>query len=96
MENALQKLASILQKLRTVIERFYNPAAGVAPVVANMTMRAGVSTAVLMRLLWVDANPGVKYDKTNPTHLDGLKFIFNLNNRDWRKDPMFIALGLTS
>ena len=91
----LQLLHAYLENLKTAIERFYNSAFGIAPVVANMTMRAVVATPVLMRIHWVKENPGVKFDKTNPIHKDGLKFIYNINNRDWRSDPLFKALGET-
>lgn len=89
----LEVLYSVLENLKTAIQRFYNTSFGVAPVVANMTMRAAVSTPVFMRLRWIDENPGVKFDKTNLAHRDGLKFIYNLYNRDWTKDPLFKAIS---
>ena len=91
----LQLLNAYLENLKITIDRFYNSAFGIAPVVANMSMRAVVPTPVLMRINWVKENPGVKFDKTNLAHRDGLKFIYNLNNRDWRQDPLFKALGET-
>lgn len=86
---ALTTLKSVLENIRLAIERFYNPFFGVAPIVANMSMKAYVSTPVFMRFLWIKENPNIKFDKTNPIHLDDLKFIYNLNNKDWRNDPLF-------
>jgi hypothetical protein len=93
ISEALQLLRSIIRNMRTAIERFYNSAFGVAPVVANMRMTATLPTSIVMRLRWIDNNPDTKFDKTNPYHLDGLKFVYNINNRDWRTDPLFIAMG---
>lgn len=90
----LTMLLSILTKLRSTIEKFYNPFQGVANVVGIMTMRAVVSTPVFMRLKWIEEHPGVKFDKTNPTHLDDIKFLYNITNQDWRKDPLFKAIGV--
>ena len=86
-------LRRVLDNLEIIIDRFYNSSFGIAPVTANMTMRAVVSTPVFMRLQWLDENKGVKFDKTNSVHRDGLKFIYNINNRDWRLDPLFKKLG---
>jgi hypothetical protein len=89
---ALSTLQGILADLRVALERFYNQTFGIAPLAADMSMRAVVSTPVFMRMLWIKENPGVKFDKTNLTHLNGLKFIYNLQNRDWRNDPLFKAI----
>jgi hypothetical protein len=86
-------LKRVLDNLEIIIDRFYNTSFGIAPVVANMTMRGFVSTPVFMRLRWIDENPGVKFDKMNLVHRDGLKFIYNINNRDWRLDPLFKVLS---
>lgn len=89
----LRLLQTYLENLKVAIDRFYNSMFGIAPIVANMTMRATVATPVFMRLRWIDENPGIKFDKTNPAHRDGLKFIYNIHNRDWRLDPLFKKTG---
>ena len=89
----LQLLHTYLEHLKTTIDRFYNPSFGIAPIIATMRMSAVVATPVFMRLRWIDENPGVKFDKMNSSHRDGLKFIYNIYNRDWRKDPLFKTLG---
>lgn len=86
---ALLKLLAIIQGFRTAVQRFYDQTYGVAPVVANMRMSAVVSTPVLVRLRWIELNPGVVFNKNNLAHLDGIKFIYNLINRDWHTDPLF-------
>jgi len=96
LANALLGLQSILVKLRTVIDKFFNPFFGVSQVVGTMTMKATVPTVVFMRLKWIETHPNTKFDKTNPTHLDDIKFLYNLDNKDWRTDPLFKALGMSS
>lgn len=86
---ALIKLRTILGKLRSVIEKFYNPFFGISQVIGKMSMSARVSTVVFIRLKWIETNPDVKFDKTNPTHLDDIRFIYNILNKDWHTDPLF-------
>ena len=96
LSNALLKLRSVLEKLRTVIDRFYNPFFGVAQVVGVMSMSAKVSLPVLIRLKWIEEHPNTKFDKTNVAHLDDIRFLYNLANKDWKTDPMFVELGVSS
>lgn len=91
-KDTLLLFKSVLTNLRTAIERFYNSTLGVAPVVANMSMKAFVSTPVFVRMRWIEENPGIRFNKWNPAHRDGIKFIYNLINKDWRTDPMFRAM----
>lgn len=76
-----------------MINNFYNPAFGVAEVIGNLTMTAKVSFPVFIRLKWIETHPNTKFDKKNPAHLDDIRFLYNLANKDWRKDPMFISLA---
>jgi len=96
LSNALLKLRSVLEKLRSVIDKFYNPFFGMAEVIGNMSMSAKVSFPVFIRLKWIEEHPNTKFDKTNATHLDDIRFLYNLYNKDWRTDPMFIALETAS
>lgn len=76
-----------------MIDKFYNPFFGVAEVIGVMTMKAKVSTPMFIRLRWIEEHPNTKFDKTNATHLDDIRFLYNIYNKDWRTDPMFIALA---
>jgi hypothetical protein len=96
LSNALLKLRSVLEKLRTVIDQFYNPFFGVAQVVGVMTMSAKVSLPVFIRLKWIEEHPNTKFDKTNATHLDDIRFLYNIANKDWHTDPIFNVLGTTA
>jgi hypothetical protein len=90
----LATFLGVLASLRTIIDRFYNAFSGVAQIVGTMTMSAKVPTPVFMRLYWIEEHKGIKFDKHNPTHLDDLKFIYNLYDKDWSDDPMFKAMGM--
>ncbi len=75
-----------------MIANFYDPTTGVAPVTANMNMKAFVSTPVYVRLLWMELHPGEKFNKYDELHVEGingLKWIYNIMGRDWRQDPLF-------
>jgi hypothetical protein len=61
-------------------------------VVGNMKMTATVSTPVFIRFKWIESHPGVKFNKTNPAHVDDIKFLYNIYNKDWTKDPLFKAI----
>ena len=89
---ALTSLLTILSRLRTVIDQFYNPFFGMAQVIGAMRMSAKVSTPVFIRLKWIEAHPQVKFDKTNPSHVDDIKFLYNIYNKDWHTDPLFKAV----
>lgn len=88
-EAALTKFLVILSSLRTAIERFYDTFFGVAPVVANMSMSARAPITVVVRVRWMNENPGVKFNSTNIAHIEAIKFIYNLAGKDWRTDPLF-------
>jgi hypothetical protein len=90
LTTSLQSFKLFLSKLRDVIANFYNPTLGVADVRGNMTMTAAVSTVVYVRLVWVQMpnHTDVKFDKTNPIHLEDLKFIYNNIGKDWLQDPL--------
>lgn len=92
---ALTSFLKILSRLRTVINQFYNPFFGVAQVIGSMTMSAKVSTPVFIRFKWIESNPNTKFNKTNPTHLDDIKFLYNIYNKDWKEDPLFKAMAQT-
>ena len=86
----LTLLKNILSSIRLTIERFYDPFMGVTRCIANMTMSATVPTVIYVRLVWVKlpTHTGVKFDKTNPIHLEDLKFIYNNLGKDWHQDPL--------
>jgi hypothetical protein len=104
----LEQLMFIIQNMKTAISQFYPRAMGLAPIVGNMSMSAGLPFVVLVRMKWIELygketvvaadgsfeNVIVPFNKYSETHRLQLKDLYLAAGRDWRTDPMFIALGL--
>jgi hypothetical protein len=88
----LSTLLAIVKRLKLVVDRLYNPMVAVSNVEGEMKMTAAVNTTVYVRLRWLNLHPGEKFNKYEYSHVDGIngiKWIYSLIGRDWRKDPLF-------
>jgi hypothetical protein len=56
--------------------------------VGQMTATSTTTPPVFTRLLWIEENKGIKFDRTNPLHVLQLKDKYMQVNEDWRQDPL--------
>lgn len=104
----LQQIAAMVEAMKSAIEKFYPATSAVAQLVADMSVRAFVPFVVGVRLIWIkryakqtilnEQGETVEitqtFDNYSEVHRLQLKDLYLAAGRDWRTDPMFIALGL--
>jgi len=89
--DALKSLMGFLEQLKSAIADFYVGAHINAPLVAKMTVRGAMSFGIFARLEWSRRNPGVFFDKSSPSDINGLKDIYLSLGRDWRMDTFLVS-----
>ena len=89
----LNTLLDIVKRLKSIIDRLYDPMIAVSNVEGSMSMTGSVTTPVFVRLRWVKLHSGEKFNKYSYKHvcgIDGLMWIYTTMGREWREDPMFL------
>ena len=104
----LQQIAAMVEAMKSAIEKFYPATSAIAQLVADMNVRVFVPFVVGVRLAWIkryakqtilnEQGETVEvtqtFDNYSEVHRLQLKDLYLAAGRDWRTDPMFIALGL--
>ncbi len=60
--------------------------------IGKMTATSSTTPPVMTRLMWLDENKDVKFDKTNPIHILQLKDKYMQLQLDWKQDPLLIKM----
>lgn len=86
----ITSLISIVSSLELLFTSYFKPTSVTMPLHARMSVTAGVSPIVGVRVIWKFENPGLMFDRTNEIHRLQLKMIYQNNNWNWRYDPLFV------
>jgi hypothetical protein len=104
----LQQIAAMVEAMKSAIEKFYPAAQSVSTYVGLISTKAYLPFVIAVRLEWVaryskqtilneqgeTVEVTQKFDNYSEVHRLQLKDLYLSFGRDWRTDPMFIALGL--
>lgn len=93
---ALQNLLNFLTAFQSTLSSYYVTENVNAPLSAKMTVSGTMKFRLFSRLVWGRTYTGHKFDRTNQTHLNGLKDIYLAYNQDWSNDPFLCAAAPTT
>jgi hypothetical protein len=79
----------MLNSLKESISKFFPPARLSAPFTADMHVGGALPARIVIRLIWIKDNPGIQFDKANPTHLWQVRDLYESMKLDYTKDPLF-------
>ena len=85
----LTVLRNIVDKFTYAIDKFFPLLKTNAPFTADMGATISVPPILMVRLLWIKEHTCVRFDATNPIHLNQIKDIYLRIGRDWEQDPLF-------
>jgi hypothetical protein len=104
----LQQMVALIEKMKSAIEKFYPAGQSISQYIGEIKLSIRLPFTVIVRLRWielyatetiVDIDGNIStikkpFDKNSEVHHLQLKDLYLAAGRDWRTDPMFIALGL--
>jgi hypothetical protein len=96
IDDAFISLEEMIFNLERALQQYYQPQRVVSEFIAQMSARCYVPPAILVRLAWREAHPGVRFEITDRIQRLQIKFIYIQFGYDYTDDPLFKdALGLT-
>lgn len=85
----LTLFSSLLNNIKETINKFFPRANINAPFTADMYVGGALPARIVIRLLWIQQNPGIQFDRTDQTHLYQVKDLYLSKHLDWRNDILF-------
>ena len=103
----LIEFVSILESLKSSIDKYYSPSRVTAPFSAEINARGTINPRLAARLEWIKRYKDTegRFDTTNPTHIEQLKeqfrrigFSWEIDTwlREWKPTPPPVAGGNTA
>jgi len=60
--------------------------------IGKMTAKSSTTPPVFTRMLWIQENKDIKFNKANPIHILQLKDKYMQLRLDWKQDPLLIKM----
>lgn len=78
-----------METLETLFENYFRPSTVVAPFSASFGAPTYVNPAIGVRVIWRFEHPDEVFDNNDPVHVLQIKVIYQNNNWNWQRDPLF-------
>jgi hypothetical protein len=88
---ASTELLNILDTMESVIDSMIKLRVEML-FIGNMTATSSTTPPVFTRMMWIQENKDIKFNKTNPIHILQLKDKYMQLRLDWKQDPLLIKL----
>ena len=82
----LEMLHELLLSIETVVDKFFPPHIGFASVIGDMNVETSVPAFIVIRLMWANAHPGIKYTNSEYQQLELIELYLQNPGFDWRDD----------